>query len=59
MKCAHSPKGIMMAGLILTLIGIGIVLIREFQVPGYWVPLALGVALLAVGAIRRGHAGGS
>jgi hypothetical protein len=49
----------MMAGLIVTLIGIGIVLVREFQVPGYWIPLAIGVALLVVGAVRRGHVGGS
>lgn len=59
MKCAHSGKGLMMAGLIVTLIGIGIVLVRTLQVPGYWIPLAVGVALLVVGAIRRGHAGGS
>ena len=59
MKCTHSGKGIMMAGLIVTLIGIGIVLVREFQVPGYWIPLAIGVALLVVGAVRRGHVGGS
>ncbi len=59
MKCAHSGKGIMMAGLIVTLIGIGIVLIRAFQVPGYWIPLAVGLALLVVGAVRRGHVGGS
>ncbi len=50
---------LMMAGLILTLIGIGIVLVREFQVPGHRIPLAIGVALLVVGAVRRGHAGGS
>jgi len=49
----------MMAGLIATLIGLGIVLIRVFQVPGYWIPLAVGVALLLVGVVRRGHIGGS
>jgi hypothetical protein len=49
----------MMAGLIVTLIGLGIVLIRAFQVPGYWIPLVVGVALLLVGFVRRGHAGGS
>ena len=59
MKCAHSGKGLMMAGLIVTLIGLGIVLIRAFQVPGYWIPLLIGVALLVAGAVRRGHAGGS
>ncbi|HET7876815.1 MAG TPA: hypothetical protein VFN71_14935 [Methylomirabilota bacterium] len=59
MRCAHSGKGIMMAGLIVTLIGIGIVMVRALQVPGYWIPLVVGVALLVVGAVRRGHAGGT
>jgi hypothetical protein len=49
----------MMAGLIVTVIGGGIVLFRAFQVPGYWIPLLVGVALLLIGAIRRGRAGGS
>jgi len=49
----------MMAGLILTVIGSGIVLIRAFQVPGYWIPLLIGVALLLIGAIRRVRPGGS
>lgn len=59
MQCGHSGKGLMMAGLIITLIGLGIVLIRVLQVPGYWIPLAVGVALLLVGVVRRGHIGGS
>jgi hypothetical protein len=59
MRCAHSAKGMMTAGLIVTVIGIGIVLIRAFQVPGYWIPLVVGVALLLVGAVRRSHGGGS
>ena len=58
MTCGHSGKGLMMAGLIVTLIGLGIVLIRALQLPGYWIPLAVGLALLLVGATRR-HAGGS
>jgi len=59
MLCGHSGKGMMMAGLILTVIGAVIVLFRAFQVPGYWIPLLVGVALLLIGAIRRGRAGGS
>ena len=59
MLCGHSGKGMMMAGLILTVIGAIIVLVRAFQVPGYWIPLLVGVALLLIGAIRRGRAGGS
>jgi len=48
----------MMAGVILTVIGAVIVLVRAFQVPGYWIPLLVGVALLLIGALRRSHAGG-
>ena len=59
MLCGHSGKGMMMAGLIVTVIGGGIVLVRAFQVQGYWIPLLVGVALLLIGAIRRSRAGGS
>jgi hypothetical protein len=48
----------MMAGLIVTPIGLAIVLIRAFQVPGYWIPFAVGIALVAASMVRRGHVGG-
>jgi hypothetical protein len=47
----------MMAGLIVTLVGLGIVMVRTLQVPGYWIPLGVGVALLVAGALRRGRTG--
>jgi membrane-bound ClpP family serine protease len=59
MSSEHSGRGIMMAGLVLTVIGAAIVLVRTLQVPGYWIPLVVGVALLLLGALRRGHRGGS
>ncbi len=49
----------MMAGLVVTLVGVGIVLVRTLQIPGYWIPLGVGVALLVAGAIRTGRARGS
>ncbi len=49
----------MLAGFILTLIGLGIVMVRTLQIPGYWIPLGVGVALMLVGAVRRGHPGGA
>jgi len=49
----------MLAGLIVTLVGLGIVLVRALHVPGYWTPLLVGVALLVAGAVRRIKTGGS
>lgn len=59
MQCAHSGRGLMLAGLILSLIGLGIVVVRTLQIPGYWIPLGIGVALMVLGAVRRGHHGGT
>lgn len=53
---AHSGRGLIVAGLIVSTVGVGIVLFRVFQIPGYWAPLLVGVALLLAGvARRRGH----
>jgi hypothetical protein len=42
----------MMAGLIVTFIGLCIVLIRVLRVPEYWVPLMVGAGLFLLGLIR-------
>jgi len=42
----------MMAGAIVTFIGLCIVLIRVLRVPAYWVPLMVGVGLFLMGFIR-------
>jgi len=47
-----SGKGLMMAGLIVTFIGLCIVLIRVLHVPEYWVPLLVGVGLFGLGLFR-------
>ncbi len=49
----------MLAGLIVTLVGLGIVMVRTLEVPGYWIPVAVGVALFVAGAVSRAHSGGS
>lgn len=47
--------GLIAAGLIVSTVGIGIILF-VLQMPGYWAPLLVGVALLLAGlARRRGH----
>jgi hypothetical protein len=42
----------MTAGAIVTLVGVGIVLVRVLRVPEYWVPLMVGLGLFLVGAMR-------
>ncbi len=42
----------MMAGLIVTFIGLCIVLIRLLQVPQYWVPLMVGIGIFLLGLVR-------
>lgn len=47
-----SGRGLMMAGVIVTFIGLCIVMVRVFRVPEYWVPLMVGVGLFILGLIR-------
>ncbi|MBI3827049.1 MAG: hypothetical protein HY294_13735 [Candidatus Rokubacteria bacterium] len=49
----RSGRGLMMAGLIVTFIGLCIVLIRLLRLPEYWVPLLVGVGLFLLGLFRR------
>lgn len=51
---ARTPgNGLLLAGTILTFIGLCIVLVRVWQVPAYWVPLLAGIGLLLLGLVRR------
>jgi uncharacterized membrane protein HdeD (DUF308 family) len=45
------PNKLMMAGLIVTLVGILIVIKHEMAIPSYWTTLLVGIALLIAGAI--------
>lgn len=50
---AHkSGARLMMAGVIVTFIGLCIVIIRLLRVPEYWVPFMVGVGLFLLGLIR-------
>jgi hypothetical protein len=50
-RCAGS--GLIVAGLIVTLIGAAIVATRTFQLPREWTTLGVGLVLLAAGLVRR------
>ena len=45
------PNKLMLAGLIVTLVGLFIVIRHEMGIPGYWTPLLVGIGLLIAGAL--------
>ena len=42
----------MTAGAIVTVVGLGIILVRELRLAREWIPVIVGVGLFMVGAIR-------
>ncbi len=52
MECRHSGTGLMLAGAVVAVIGLGIALMQALQIPRYWVPFLVGVGLFLVGAVR-------
>ena len=45
------PNKLILAGLIVTLVGLLIVLRHEMGIPSYWIPLLVGIGLLIAGAL--------
>ena len=53
LSVGHRSGGrLMMAGAIVTFIGLCIVLIRVSRVPEYWTPVMVGVGIFLLGLIR-------
>ncbi len=58
-KCKGSKPGMRLicAGAIVFLVGLIIVLFKEFNIPRYWTPMVIGLALMIAGvfvqSIRR------
>ena len=52
MACRRSGSGLMLAGLIVTLVGLAVALTHTFEIPRHWTTVAVGVVLLAAGAVR-------
>jgi hypothetical protein len=50
-RCAGN--GLLLAGTIVTLVGLGIALAVALGIPRHWTPVGVGLALLAAGAVRR------
>ena len=49
----HSGRGLMVAGAIVAIVGLGNVLVKTLEIPGYWMPFIVGIALLVAGLIIR------
>ena len=47
----RSGRGLMVAGAIVAIVGLGNVLVKTLEVPGYWMPFIVGIALLVAGLI--------
>ena len=55
---AHRPgNGLLLAGTILSVIGLCVVLLKVWHVPAYWVPLLAGRGRVVLGLVRRVIAG--
>ena len=52
-KCKGYGPGMRLicAGAIVFLIGLTIILFKEFNIPRYWTPMVIGVALMAAGTV--------
>ena len=46
-------RGLMVAGAIVAIVGLGNVLIKTLEIPGYWMPFIVGIALFVAGVIIR------
>jgi len=45
------PNGLMLAGLVVTLVGLFIVIRHSLEIPSYWTPLLVGIGLLIAGVV--------
>jgi hypothetical protein len=46
-------NGLLLAGVIVTLVGLGVVLVRTLGVPREWTTVRVGLALMGAGLARR------
>ncbi len=52
-KTRWTGNGLIVAGAIVFMVGLTIVLFKEFQIPRTWIPVAVGVALMVAGLAAR------
>lgn len=50
----HWPgTGLIFAGSIVFAVGLTIAIFKEFEIPGHWIPVAVGIILMAAGLVMR------
>jgi len=52
MTCRRSGFGLLLAGSVVTLIGLAVALRHTFAIPDHWTTVVVGLALLGAGAVR-------
>ena len=50
-RCAGN--GLLLAGMIVTLVGLAVALTATLGIPRHWTTVGMGLALLATGVVRR------
>jgi hypothetical protein len=52
-KCKENGPGMRLicAGAIVFLVGLAIILFKEFNIPRYWIPAVIGLALMLAGVV--------
>jgi hypothetical protein len=50
-RCAGN--GLLLAGMIVTLVGLAVALTATLGIPRHWTTVGVGLALLAAGVVRR------
>ena len=51
LRCAGN--GLLLAGMIVTLVGLAVALTATLGIPRHWTTVGVGLALLATGVVRR------
>ena len=46
-------NGLLLAGIIVSVVGLGIVAVRTFAIPREWATVGVGLALIVAGLVRR------
>lgn len=57
MACRNAGSGLLLAGLIVTLVGLAVALTHALEIPRHWTTVGVGVALLVAGAVRAATRG--
>lgn len=57
MRQRRSGAGLMMAGGIVIVIGLGVAIVKRLELPNYWMAVIVGAGLLLIGLLRWATSG--